>query len=148
MRPYFLTANGVDLKTLDFVTRESPAPWDSGLATLQEQAIFQRDGVVLADDEPINAARDVVISGAIVGTDADDFESKLLTIRRFFGPRGTKDHLLVFGNQTAQQLRARFVGTSGGPTSPQMLQRRVPLDLHFRALDPFATDTTDSTFTT
>jgi hypothetical protein len=83
----------------------------------------------------------------LIGADEDDFEAKFLTIKRSFGPRGRRDLKVVFGSQTAQQIMARFLGATGGPTAPQMVQRKVPVDLHFRALDPYAIDTTDTTLT-
>jgi len=146
-RPYFAALDGVDLKTHGFDVSSATGPWESGLVTLQEQAIAERDGAVLTNSIPVSSPRDVVLSGIVIGDDEDDFEAIFLDLKRFLGPRGRRDRTLVFGNLTAQQLTVRFMGISGGPTGPQMVQRKVPLDLHFRALDPYAIDTTDTTLT-
>lgn len=144
-RPYFVTVDGVDLKTLSFEVKSATGLWDDPLATLPEQAVYQVEGAVITDDEPVVPARDVVVSGTILGSDADDFETKRIALKRALGPKGVKDRTLVFGNQTAQQITARYMGMTGGPTDPQMLQQRVPVDLHFRCVDPALEDTTDTT---
>lgn len=145
-RDYYLKVDSVDLRpSFGFVVSQSAAPWERPLAALNEQPIFEKDGVTLMTSEPSVAGADLLFDGAILGADADDFETKFTALRRFLGPKGRKVHTLVFGNQTARQVSAYYLGASGGPTGPQMVQQRVPVQLHFRALDPYDQDTSDTT---
>lgn len=145
MRPYFVTVNGTDLKTKGFTVREATGLWESVQLTLQEQAVYRKAGAVLLDDEPIAVVRDLAIAGTYRGTDADNAETKLLGMKRLLGPLGRRNHVLVFGNLTAQQITARYMGMSDGPTGPQMEQRTIPMTLHFRSLDPYFVDVTATT---
>ena len=145
-RSYFLTVDGTDLRTAyKFQVAQSAAPWERPVATLSEATLFEKDGAVLLSSEPAVQAADLVFDGTFLCTDADDFETQLTALRRFLGPKGTKAHTLVFGNQTSRQVSAYYMGFSGGPTGPQMVQRKVPVQLRFRALDPMDEDTSDTT---
>jgi hypothetical protein len=121
--------------------------WDAPVVTLTEQAIYQREGVELMDDEPTTPAVDFVVTATIVGSDQGDFESQLRAAKVFLGPRGAVDHALVFGNRPDQQWIARFMGAVASPAPPVMIQRKVPVELHFRALSALAEDTTDQVVT-
>lgn len=144
-RPYFVTVDGVDLTTHGFTVANATGVWEWADVTLAEQPIYRKPGVTLINDEPTVAVREIAISGTFVGTDEDDFEAKLLAVKQLFGVRGRKDLMLVFGNETTRQITARYVGLSGGPTGPQMAQRKVPFTFKFRALIPYYEDTTDTT---
>ena len=143
---FFLEIDGVDIEAeFGFVASSVDGLWNAPPVTLNEQAIYQREGTILLDDEPTTPPRDLVVPGVIVGVDQGDFETKWLALKRFLGPRGTVDHTLVFGNQNAQQITARYMGNAQGPLSPQMRQRKVVVELHFHANDPVLMDAADQT---
>lgn len=145
-RTTFLTVDGTDLRTAyKFEIAQSPAPWERPVSTLSEATLFEKDGAVLLSSEPVVQAADLVFDGTFLCTDADDFETQLTALRRFLGPKGTALHTLVFGNQTSRQVSAYYMGFSGGPTGPQMVQSKVAVQLRFRALDPYDKDTSDTT---
>jgi Siphovirus-type tail component, C-terminal domain/Phage tail protein RIFT-related domain len=144
---FFVEVDAVDLATYGFRASGVSGLWDSPIVTLTEQAMYQREGVQLMDDEPTTPPVDIVVTGTIIGDDQGDFESLRLALLRFLGPRGAFDRTLVFGNQPDRQYTARFMGSPATPTPPVMIQGRVSTDLRFRVLDALAQDTTDQVVT-
>jgi hypothetical protein len=95
-RPYFATIGGTDLKAKKFIVSNVTGLWERPLAALVETTVYQQEGAMLADAEPLVGAGDIVIAGTINGASADDSETLRTALLRFLGPGGRRDHTLIF----------------------------------------------------
>lgn len=136
------TINGVDTKVVCGLVLDTISGWRD--APSRRRAVANVPGVpgeIVLDAVPPEAARTLVATGTIVGTDVNDARAKLdLLIATLAAPTLA----VIFFDATARQVNAELVSCIVAAPAAQMIARKIPVTITLVAHDPFAYDTGQS----